>query len=138
MVVFTIIAGLMAVVPIAFSKLRDVAEYRGAVRDVVSTFRKARSQAATSGQAVLVTIDVDGHQYGIGTATEKRVPATLTMRLTTAKTEIGAEGKGSIRFYPDGSSTGGSVELLRASGEGTQVRVDWLLGRISQHPAVHE
>ncbi len=40
-----------------------------------------------------------------------------------------APGRGGIRFYPDGSSTGGRVTL---SLEGLQMRVDveWLTGRV--------
>jgi len=33
---------------------------------------------------------------------------------------------------PEGGSTGGTIELVRPSGAGVNIRVDWLLGQISQ------
>jgi len=35
-----------------------------------------------------------------------------------------------IRFYPDGSSTGGSIDLS-VNGEGYRIKVDWLTGGVS-------
>ena len=37
---------------------------------------------------------------------------------------------GGVRFYPDGSSTGGRV-LISRGGHGYQVGVTWLTGRIA-------
>jgi general secretion pathway protein H len=42
---------------------------------------------------------------------------------------------GSIRFFPDGSSTGGGV-LLESDQAGYDVLVDWLTGGISIHERV--
>ena len=51
-------------------------------------------------------------------------------RLYTAQSEIVDDKHGAIRFYPDGSSTGGRVTL--ASGERKfLVDVDWLTGRVT-------
>jgi general secretion pathway protein H len=44
-----------------------------------------------------------------------------------------SEHAGSVRFYPDGSSTGGRIILSR-SGSGYQVGVQWLTGRIRMAP----
>ena len=134
-VVLAIVAAMAAIVPFAFSKLQAGAEYRSAARDLISTLRRARSQAETTGRQVIVTIDTEERRYGIGERIDRRLPEALSVRLTAAATEAAGEHRGRIRFYPDGSSTGGSVFLLRPTGEGVQVRVDWLLGRISQHPA---
>jgi len=42
-----------------------------------------------------------------------------------------SERVGAIRFFPDGSSTGGRVILKRDDGDaGWQVGVNWLTGRI--------
>jgi general secretion pathway protein H len=54
----------------------------------------------------------------------------LELKLFTAQTEAVSERKGAIRFYPDGSSTGGRITV--ASGERKYlVDVDWLTGRVS-------
>jgi len=49
-----------------------------------------------------------------------------------ADSEVQTPERGAIRFYPDGSATGGSIQLLRPGGAGVRLRVDWLLGTIRQ------
>jgi general secretion pathway protein H len=52
----------------------------------------------------------------------------LTLKTTTG--QVRNENEGGIRFDPDGSSTGGRIEL----GEGPrkiEIGVDWLTGRVS-------
>ena len=56
--------------------------------------------------------------------------ARLELKLYTAQSEIVDDRRGAIRFYPDGSSTGGRVTV--AAGERRLlVDVDWLTGRVS-------
>jgi general secretion pathway protein H len=50
------------------------------------------------------------------------------MTLTTTSEQVRTPTGGTIRFYPDGSSTGGGLKL-RQNGHDTQVLVDWLTGR---------
>ena len=58
------------------------------------------------------------------------LPARLDLKLYTAQSEIVDDRRGAIRFYPDGSSTGGRVTV--ASGERKLlVDVDWLTGRVT-------
>ena len=48
---------------------------------------------------------------------------------------LGIEVQGqeaAIRFFPDGGATGGSIEVVRPSGTGARIQVDWLSGRITQ------
>jgi general secretion pathway protein H len=40
-----------------------------------------------------------------------------------------SEGKGVVRFFPDGAATGGRVRLL-ANGAGWDVDVRWLTGEV--------
>ena len=39
-----------------------------------------------------------------------------------------------IRFLPDGGATGGSIDIVRPSGAGVRLRVDWLSGQVLQEP----
>ena len=39
-----------------------------------------------------------------------------------------------VRFLPSGGASGGSVDVMRHSGEGVRLRVDWFSGRIEQEP----
>ena len=67
---------------------------------------------------------------GRGSARQFQLPEQLELKLYTAQSEIVNERQGAIRFFPDGSSTGGRVTL--ASGERKfLVDVDWLTGKVS-------
>jgi general secretion pathway protein H len=58
------------------------------------------------------------------------LPETLTLTLVGAATERIDRDVGGIRFYADGSSTGGRVTV--ASGEREyRVGVDWLTGQVT-------
>ncbi|HPQ94516.1 MAG TPA: GspH/FimT family pseudopilin [Thiolinea sp.] len=50
-------------------------------------------------------------------------------RLNTAASEVSG-ATGSVRFFPDGSSTGGSVEL-EANGQAFKINIEWITGRVS-------
>ena len=53
----------------------------------------------------------------------------MELRLVTAAEEQTSETTGRIRFYPDGSSTGGKVRLISGERE-WQVQVGWLTGEV--------
>ena len=66
----------------------------------------------------------------LGYAEPHALPAALEVELFTAHTEQISDDAGNIRFFPDGSSTGGEIVL----GDGRSkfhVQVDWLTGRVS-------
>ncbi len=60
-------------------------------------------------------------------------PDDVEIVLTTARSELFSSGAGSIRFFPDGTSTGGGVEITR-DGRKFLVTVDWLTGRVKIAP----
>jgi general secretion pathway protein H len=66
----------------------------------------------------------------VGNDEPRHVSEKVDLKLFTAEAEVSSERNGSIRFYPDGSSTGGRVTV--SSGERKyQVDVDWITGRVS-------
>jgi general secretion pathway protein H len=78
-----------------------------------------------------VTLDLDKRAFSLsGNARIFQLPEKLELKLYTAQSEIVNERQGSIRFFPDGSSTGGRVTV--ASGERKYlVDVDWLTGKVA-------
>jgi general secretion pathway protein H len=130
-VALAVAALLLAAAPPLLSRAMETMEYRAAVRHLLAGLKSARQAAVDSGTSVAFTVAPTAHRFGIGDQLTGELPARLTLRLVVADAEVGAE-RGSIRFYPDGSATGGSIEILRPSGAGVRLRVDWLLGRITQ------
>ena len=133
LVVLLLLSLLLAVVPPLFSRAFPGVEARGAARTLAATLRNTRSEAVFSGHDQAVVIDLENKHYqrqGSDRVTE--IPGALELELVTAREELLDERVGAIRFYPDGSSTGGRV-TLGGERDGWMVDVDWLSGRIDIH-----
>jgi general secretion pathway protein H len=107
------------------------AELKSAARAVAAGLRDARGTAIAKQESSALTLDLEHRTFFVqGAARSRKLPERLELKLYTAQSEVVDERRGSIRFYPDGSSTGGRVTL--ASGERKLlVDVDWLTGRVS-------
>ena len=53
----------------------------------------------------------------------------VEMELTTAQSEVLDPFRGRIRFFPDGTSTGGGIIFVSGSRK-YHVLVDWLTGQV--------
>ena len=133
LVVFAIMALLISVVPIAYDSARESAQYRDVVRGILSDMRKARQEARLQGREKRFVLDLDQHRYGLAGEPLRALPEALDFRALVAESEM-QTGVAAIRFLPDGGATGGSVQVLRKTGTGVQLRVDWLSGRVTQTP----
>ncbi len=58
------------------------------------------------------------------------LPEGVDLTITTARSEITSEEVAGIRFFPDGGSTGGHIELLVNDRE-YRVNIAWLTGSAS-------
>jgi general secretion pathway protein H len=113
MVVLGMIAGLIAYRGPPRSRSLDL---QAQTAEVARTLRAARSRAITANRSVSVTFDPTARTVSVD-GVVRPFPTALAKRA-------------GIRFSPDGSSSGGRVEL--AAGERRQsVSVDWLTGRVS-------
>lgn len=132
LVAFAIAALLVALVPVAFDRLRESMQYRAALRGIVGGLRWAQDEASTKGVPVRFQLDLSRREYGPQGHTAKHLPEVLDVRATIASTQLSPDQVASILFLPDGGATGGTFEILRPSGTGTRIRVDWLTGRVEQ------
>jgi len=129
------IAGLVLGVsgPMAL-KLYESTQYRSAVKDVMTSLTAARYSAISSGRYVDVVTTPELRTIKAG---KKEVTLTDNVNLSVTSAQSLnqlIDGAGVIRFFPDGTSTGGSILLEHKNGNGVQLRVDWLLGSIEQVP----
>ena len=128
--VIVLLAIAMTVVTFSFSKSLQSARIRGASRDLVAALRYTRGQAIVKGKPEVLTLDLDNNSYsapGKGTA---KLPKDMTLRLTTAENEQTGANSGGIRFFADGSSTGGHISVLQGQRE-WRINVAWLTGDIA-------
>ncbi|TVQ86573.1 MAG: type II secretion system protein GspH [Chromatiaceae bacterium] len=125
------IAGLMlALTPPLIGAALPGVELKGAARRTAAALRLTREIAIAEGRSAAWVLDLTGRRYHLdGDTRGGRLPAGIELQLTAAEAELQSETLGGIRFFPDGSSTGGRVVLQRA-GRGYQVGVNWLTGRV--------
>jgi len=109
-------------------------ELRAAARDVATGLRYARSLAIATNSDVTFDVDVDARRFAVAQGRRTgSLPEDAEIALTTARSELFDTGSGSIRFFPDGTSTGGGVEIAR-KGRRFVISVDWLTGRVKILP----
>ena len=133
MVVFAILALVMAVSPSSYDKMKNSMDYRDVVRGVVTEMRAARQQAVLTGRDATSVVDLENKQYGSQGSKPRTIPPDIELRAIVSESEAkGAQF--AIRFLPSGGASGGSVDVLRSSGDGVRLRVDWFSGRVEQEP----
>jgi general secretion pathway protein H len=130
MVVMMLVSLLFAVVGVSVSRSIRGAEIRNASREIVAGIRHTRGQAIVQRQQQVFHVDADAKTWTASGREPVAIPEGLEITIDTARSELTGENAGGIRFYPDGASTGGSVELL--AGERTwTIQVSWLTGEVS-------
>jgi general secretion pathway protein H len=130
LVVLVILVLIAAVVPPLFLGFGGSAELRSAARQVAAGLRAARSTAVLRQREAVLTVDLEQRFFRVtGDPRTVRVPADVAVKLYTAEAELLDKTSGNIRFFPDGSSTGGRITLSNERLAYT-VNVDWLTGRV--------
>lgn len=107
------------------------ADLKAAARTLASALRQAQSTAMATRHDATLSIDLQSREFLVaGEKEPRKLPDDIDLKLYTAESEVRSQRVGAIRFYPDGSSTGGRITV--SSGERKfLVDVDWLTGRVS-------
>ncbi len=106
-------------------------ELDASVRDVASSLRTTRALAISVDRPQGFVVDVDHGVYGPAARSPlHRLPPGIGISLTTTSGQVYDAATGMVRFFPDGSSTGGEVVLI---GDGLRyhVLINWLDGQIT-------
>lgn len=134
LVALTILALVASVTAPALGRALDRARLHASTRTLVQALRQTRYKAQSTYIEAAFTVDVAaGNLAASGHVGDLPLPADASLTLLTADEEQIDSTTGSIRFFPDGSSTGGNIVLAHAGVE-RRIRVDWLTGRISIEP----
>jgi general secretion pathway protein H len=130
LVVLAIAGVVMAAVIPSSVRFYDGMQRRQAVRDVLSVLTSAREQALARGRPQDVNIEPATRRVWYN---EREQILSEKLELTVhGAAELNRGDVGVIRFYPDGSASGGGIDIRRVDGSGTRISVDWLLGRVRQ------
>lgn len=140
---FTLVEMLVVLVIIAAASLMAMAAFGGGLRgmqlhssakEIAAQLRFARAVAISTGEPQDVVIDPQGRSWRGAKGRSGSLPGEGAVVFTGAggaqfADADDADGKGVVRFFPDGAATGGRVRLL-ANGAGWDVDVRWLTGEV--------
>ena len=127
LVVLVIAALVLALVGTSISRSVSGAEMRNAARKVAANLRYTRTQAILQKTEQVFIVDSEAKTFQAPDRELVELPEEMNVALTTARSELTGENAGGIRFYPDGGSTGGFVEL-ESDNRIYKVSVAWLTG----------
>ena len=135
MAVILLLAIALTAVTFSFSKSLRSARITAASRDLVAALRYTRGQAIVKGKQQVLLLNLDDNSYTAPGKSAIKLPAEMHMQLTTAEQEVTGGNSGGIRFFADGSSTGGHISVLQDRRE-WRINVAWLTGEIEldEHP----
>lgn len=111
------------------------AAVRSAARELEAALRATRSIAMAQGRPQALIIDTSRGAFQQG-AKSGQLPGGIHLVLTTTTGDRLNERTGRIRFFPDGTSTGGGIDVW-AGNDRNQILVDWLSGRVSIEEGSH-
>ena len=127
MVVMVIIALVMGMVATSLSSSASAAEARAATRKLVASLRYTRARAIIDKSEKVFQVNTEERSYQAPGRKQVKLPEGVDVTITTARSEITSEDVAGIRFFPDGGSTGGHIELTVNDRE-YRVNIAWLTG----------
>lgn len=99
-------------------------------RIVAAALSQARATAIGHNREVLLLIDVDRRELRLKEAKAIALDRRVALSVMTARQEVVENGKAGIRFFPDGTSSGGRVSLALQEMK-YDVVIDWLTGGVA-------
>jgi len=130
MLVVIVLIGLAAVaVSLSVTQGLASARVRAASSELAGALRATRAQAIVRGQEQVFDVDTRANSYDGAKQRNVALPRGLQASITSAKEDRPNDHTGRIRFFPDGSSTGGRI-TLKAGRREWHVNVSWLTGEV--------
>ncbi|HLS83156.1 MAG TPA: GspH/FimT family protein [Arenimonas sp.] len=130
LLVVALIAALAALSAMVVGQALPGRELRGSARDLAADLRFTRARAIASGREQVFVMDLDRRRWQGADGREGDWPASLRMVATVAREEQPAQGHAAVRFFPDGSASGGRFVLAYQQAR-WRVDVAWLTGEVS-------
>ena len=118
-----------AAVSISVTQGLASARVRAASSELAGALRATRAQAIVRGQEQNFDVDIHANTYRDVKQNNVQLPKGMRVSITSAKEDQPNEHTGRIRFFPDGSSTGGRITLESGKRQ-WHVNVSWLTGEV--------
>jgi general secretion pathway protein H len=128
LVVLAVMALLMTAMPVPISAAQSGVKLRTAAQDLTSDLRAAHASALATNGETRLTLNLARHRYGVTPdGRSQELPREAELQFVGPKTEVHGNSV-DIRFFPDGTSTGGHIELS-LGGRHQRITTHWLTGR---------
>ncbi|NUR22073.1 MAG: prepilin-type N-terminal cleavage/methylation domain-containing protein [Frateuria sp.] len=119
-----------AAVSVSVSQGLASARVRAASVELAAALRATRTQAIVKGKDQTFDMDTRAASYRAAGGKQVALPKGMALSITSAREDQPDNHTGRIRFFPDGSSTGGHIVLQRGARR-WQINVAWLTGAVS-------
>ena len=130
LIVIVIVSIMAAVVGSSIGSGNQSTVLKGAAREIASALRFARGHAMTHRKESTFHFDLEQNSYRVtGKKKNYKLSKDIEVTLDLAQSQVQDNSQGAIRFFPDGSSTGGRVTLEIAESK-RQLDVNWLTGQV--------
>lgn len=130
MVCLALVAVVLAMASPLLTRMQSGFAFRGAAHDLADQMLQARTRAIDEGRPAEFAIDLATGVYRGRPDRTRRLPSGLRISMLTVDGEQFGRSIGAIRFFPDGSSTGGGIELAQDARR-IDILVDWVTGRVT-------
>lgn len=130
-----VVLGIVAMIMLlALPRLGDLApgqELRATAEELRADIRRVRNAALAGSRETVLTIDVESGTWASAVGNLRgALPADMALAITVARQERTGKGAGGVRFYPDGTSTGGKLTLSRGE-RALLISIDWFDGHVA-------
>jgi general secretion pathway protein H len=127
----------IATAAVSFSVSQGLASarVRAASSELAGALRATRAQAIVHSEERNFDVDTRANTYRGARPKDVTLPEGLRISITSAKQDRPNDHTGRIRFFPDGSSTGGRI-TLQSGRRQWHVNVSWLTGEVRVVDAV--
>ena len=105
-------------------------DLRVVANEVARAVRAAQARAIVGDRTVTFTLDVARHAYQVDGLAPVALRPGFGLSMRSATGEAVGAGRGGISFAPDGSSTGGEIDI-RSAARRVRIGVSWLTGGVS-------
>ena len=130
LVVILLIGIASAAVAVSVTQGLTSARFNAASSELAAGLRATRAQAIVQSRQEVFDVDIHAASYRGVDGREILLPQGMDLGISSAKEDQPNEHTGRIRFFPDGSSTGGRITLRHGQRE-WHVNVSWLTGAVS-------
>lgn len=128
-----LVLGLIAVIGLlaamAMSGGLDGMRLRAGAKQLASELRYTRTQAIATGVPQSFSIDPRTRRWQAANGRHGELPASLAVSFVGAREVQPSARVGAIRFFEDGASSGGRIDL-RAGSALWRINVGWITGEV--------